>query len=91
MIKLPTELTITQVNDYKSKFIEYVDEHENIEIDDSDVERIDTIGLQLLLSFVIYINFKNKTLRWNNQSLIIRNSAKQLGITGELINKYFTV
>ncbi|MEW6981251.1 hypothetical protein AAD001_01220 [Colwelliaceae bacterium 6471] len=51
MIKLPTDLNTTQVDEYKSKFIEYVDEHENIEVSDRDVEGIDTIDFKLLPLF----------------------------------------
>jgi anti-anti-sigma regulatory factor len=62
IFKLPAELTISEVSDYKLQFIEYIDEHENIILDGSEVTRIDTAGIQLLLSALVYVSAQKKIL-----------------------------
>ena len=88
MFKLPSELTIANVDECKSQFIAFVDGHDEIVFDDSDVERIDTVGIQLLLTAITYITAQNKTLIWQNQSSIIEQSIKLLGINEPILNQY---
>jgi anti-anti-sigma regulatory factor len=82
IFKLPEELTIAEVSEYKLQFIEYIDEHENIIFDGSEVTRIDTVGIQLLLSALVYVSAQKKSHIWEKQSSIIYQSVKQLGING---------
>ena len=82
------ELTIAQVDKCKQQLIEFIDEHDEIAFDDSDVNRIDTVGIQLLLSTVIYIAAQSKTLVWDIQSQIIKESIKQLGLNEPILNQY---
>ncbi|MEW6991731.1 lipid asymmetry maintenance protein MlaB [Colwelliaceae bacterium 6441] len=89
MFTLPDELTIAQVEEYKSQFIDFINKNDVIELDDSQVNRIDTVGIQLLLAAVIYIAAQNKSLVWQNKSLIISQSIKQLGINDPILNKFF--
>jgi len=89
MFKLPAELTIAQVEICKSQFIEFIEEHDEIVIDDSEVNRIDTVGIQLLLTAVVYIAAQNKSLIWQHSSPIIQQSIKQLGINDPILNQYF--
>lgn len=88
MFKVPTELTITQAEECKVLLIEHINEHEEITFDDSDVNRIDTIGIQLLLSAITYIASQNKKLIWQVKSPIIKQSIKQLGINEPILNQY---
>ena len=89
MFKLPEELTIVNVDECKSQFINYVESNDNVVFDGSKVSRVDTIGIQLLLSMVNYIDSKNKTLSWQEQPPIIQQSIKQLGINEVILNQYF--
>lgn len=82
IFKLPAELTIAEVAECKLQFIEYIDEHEEIIFDGSEVTRIDTVGIQLLLSALAYVAAQKKSYIWEKQSSIIYQSVKQLGING---------
>jgi len=88
MFKLPTELTIVQVEACKNQFIEFAAQHQEITLDDSDVNRVDTVGIQLLLAMITYIAAQNKILHWKNTSSIINESVKQLGINEDILNQY---
>jgi anti-anti-sigma regulatory factor len=89
MFKLPPELTIAKVEEFKLHLLEFIAKNDEINIDDSEVNRIDTIGIQLLLTTIIYISTQNKTLIWKSKSDIINQSFKQLGINDPIINQYF--
>ena len=69
MIKFPSELTIAQVDEYKVSILSEIDELEVIELDDSDLERIDTIGVQFILAVVTYIHAQGKQLEWSSSSI----------------------
>ncbi len=89
MFKLPAELTISQVQACKNQLLELIDESDEIYLDDSDVVRIDTLGVQLLLASVHYIASKNKVLHWQSTSSVIIKSIEQLGLDDAILNKYF--
>ncbi len=82
VLKLPAELTIAEVAEFKTQFIEYIDEHDEIIFDGGEVTRIDTVGIQLLLSALAYVSTQKKSYIWKNQSSIIYQSVKQLGMKG---------
>lgn len=88
MIKLPSELTISYVDAYQEEVISLINTENTITIDDSDVSRIDTIGVQFLLVVVNYILAQDKQIRWNSTSSILRESFKQLGINDDILSKY---
>ena len=88
MIKLPNELTIVQVDQCKSEVLQQIDENDVFEIDDSNVTRIDTVGIQLLLSIVTYIASQNKVLQWQSNSPVVKESIKQLGLNEAILNQY---
>jgi len=91
MFKLPAELTIAQVEECKAQFIGFIEEHDEIAFDDSDVIRVDTVGIQLLLSTVTYIAAQNKVLIWENKSTILAQSIKLLGIDEPVLNQYLNI
>lgn len=88
MFKFPAQLTIAQVDNCKAQLLQEISEHDVITFDDSELTHIDTIGIQLLLSAVTYIESKNKKLNWNSTSSIIRESVKQLGLNEAILNQY---
>jgi anti-anti-sigma regulatory factor len=88
MIKLPSDLTIAQVSEYQAQILPLIDQEDIIIIDDSDLTRIDTIGVQFLLAVVTYIIAQGKEIVWQSQSTILRDSIKQLGITDDILLQY---
>jgi len=88
MFKLPTQLTIAQVDNCKMQLLKEIDENDVISFDDSDVSNIDTVGIQLLLAAVTYIASQNKELNWNSSSSVIQESVKQLGLNEAILNQY---
>lgn len=88
IIKLPPELTIAQADEYRKALFDIIDDNNNLVLDDSDLKRIDTIGLQLLLATITYISAQNKVLSWCSQSPSIRESIKQLGLNEAIFTQY---
>ncbi|MBL4940264.1 MAG: STAS domain-containing protein [Colwellia sp.] len=90
MIKFPSELTIAQVDEYRLVIQPIIDENETILIDDSNLSRIDTIGVQFILAVVSYILAQGKTLEWQSTSSILHESIQQLGINEAILNEYLS-
>jgi len=90
MFKLPEQLTIAYVDDCKTSLLIEIQQQDIIEIDDSNVQQIDTLGIQLLLATVKFIISQNKQLIWQPQSLAIKEGIKQLGINDTALNQYFS-
>ncbi len=88
MIKFPSELTIAQVDAYQTEIIPLIDDNEIIVIDDSDLARIDTIGVQFILAVVTYIIAQGKEIKWQSQSSILQESISQLGISDAILLQY---
>jgi anti-anti-sigma regulatory factor len=88
MYKLPTQLTISQVDECKADLLQIIKDNDVISLDDSDVVSIDTVGVQLLLTAVTYIASQNKELKWSSSSSAIKESIKQLGINEAILNQY---
>ena len=72
----------------KADLIKFIDENDEITFIDSDVTRVDTLGVQLLLSVVFYIAAQNKMLHWTIQSAVVVQSITQLGVNEEILNKH---
>ena len=88
IIKLPAELTIAQVEECKSKILQQVENSDVILLDDSEVVRIDTVGIQLLLALVTHVSAQNKELQWQSCSPVIQESVKQLGLDEAILSQY---
>jgi len=88
MLTLPSELTITQVSDYRAEIQPLIEENDSIVIDDSELIRIDTIGVQFILAVVTYILAQGKTLTFQSTSTILQQSIKQLGINDVILLQY---
>jgi anti-anti-sigma regulatory factor len=91
MFEFPAEITIAQVDNCKSELLDFITEHEEIDFDDSQVTRVDTVGVQLILATIHYIAAQNKSLIWQCKSPILNQSIKQLGINDPILNQYFNV
>ena len=88
MIKFPSELTIAQVDEYRLEIQPIIDENSIITIDDTNLKRIDTIGVQFILAVVTYILAQGKELQWQSTSSIFHESIQQLGIKEAILMNY---
>jgi len=88
VIKFPSELTITQVDEYRLEIQPIIDENPIITLDDSALVRIDTIGVQFILAVVTYILAQGKELKWQSTSSIFHESILQLGIKEAILQDY---
>ncbi|WDE03037.1 STAS domain-containing protein [Thalassomonas viridans] len=91
LFKLPAELTIAQLEQCKASILELIEDNDAITLDDSDVVRIDTLGIQFLLATVTQFSSLNKQLIWQSQSSVIQASVKQLGLNEPILNQYLDV
>ncbi len=89
-IKFPAELTIVHVEQIKQQAIELVNNHEVVCFDDSEVSRIDTTGLQLIIAIVSYVLTQNKQLVWQCSSPCIVESIKLLGVNENILAQYLS-
>jgi len=87
-INLPTELTIAQVEEFKSTVLELIAQQDEISINDSEIIRIDTTGLQLIVAIITYVLSLNKKLVWQCSASCILESIKKLGINEPILNQY---
>lgn len=88
MFKLPAEITIAKAEEFKQLLMDYAENHDSIEIDDSAVEKIDTIGVQLILSMVTYLTSIHKSIDWQCSAPIIKESVEKLGIKDSILLQY---
>lgn len=88
MIKFPSDLTIAHVDEYQAQIIPLIDEQDEISIDDSELARIDTIGVQFILAILTYIVAQGKEIKWQSKSPILKESIQQLGISDAILLQY---
>lgn len=84
---LPPSLDISVVNETKQMMVEQLQSDESIEqvnIDASELARIDTAGLQLLTALIIDMNRQKLNFSWQNLSDELVESAFRLGL-GDLL------
>ena len=91
MFRFPPQLTIVQVAACKTALLDEINNNEIIELDDSAVERIDTLGIQLIFAAVLYIYAQNKQLNWQSNSKVIQQNIKQLGLNETILNQHVDV
>ena len=90
MIKFPSDLTIAQVDEYQSQIVPQIDALDVVSIDDSELSRIDTIGVQFILAVVTYIIAQGKEIQWQSKSTILKESIQKLGITDAILLQYIS-
>ncbi len=84
-IKLPENLTIHHIEAHFSELNKlFNDSGDEISMNASSVETIDTAGLQTLLILVTNAIENGKVIIWSNPSEIIKTSAEKLGVMQEL-------
>jgi len=91
MFTFPEQLTIAQIEVCKASLLTYIDDNVTVTLNSDDIQKIDTLGIQLLLAAITYIAAQNKEVIWQCNSLLIKNSVKQLGLNEALLNQYINV
>ena len=87
-IKLPSDLTIAHVDTFKNHLLECIKDADDILIIDNQLNKIDTVGVQLLLSIINQILSQKKSLTWQSHSSILIESVKQLGLESSDFKNY---
>ncbi|VAW70051.1 hypothetical protein MNBD_GAMMA09-675 [hydrothermal vent metagenome] len=80
VIKLQTVQDICKSQSLKNDMLSMVNDHDEIDIDASSVERIDGSALQLLCALFEYAHKNNIVIHWIKPSETIIESAKILGV-----------
>lgn len=80
LLELPNNLTIVQVDEYKSSVLFEIQDATSVTIDDSQVAKIDTVGVQFLLSLISTMLAHSIAIEWNSQCSLLVESVKQLGL-----------
>lgn len=84
-IKLPENLTIHHIEAHFNELNKlFNDSGDEVSMDASSVDTIDTAGLQALLILVTNAIENGKVITWLNPSEIIKTSAEKLGLMQEL-------
>ena len=81
---LPEKLTIALTADCFRRLMSKVEQGQDIFMDASGVERIDTAGIQLLLVVQQVLMEARNTLRWVTVNDAFRESVDLLGLTEQL-------
>ena len=87
-IKLPAELEISEVAQYHTTLVEMLsklDPQQNIQIDASELWRVDTAGIQLLVALVSEASTQNRQLSWQKKSVELTECAQRLGLSDILL------
>jgi len=79
-IKLNKHLDISSIQDLYHILKEAFELNHSVILQANEVSRIDTAGLQLLLSFYLTSQEKNITIQWQNPSPILINISNTLNI-----------
>lgn len=84
-ITLPNNLTIHDIEDHFNTLNQAFNEADNeIVIQASAVESVDTSGLQMLLVLINNAVANDKNVTWQNTPEIISTGAEKIGINAEL-------
>jgi len=83
-IKFQNQLGIQQVSDLKAELESAVSTGEGVLLNASEVDNIDTAGLQLLVAFVQHAALKKCTFEWKSPSDAFIETAKLTGLSAAL-------
>jgi anti-anti-sigma regulatory factor len=78
-------LDITQIKDWHANAVKVLTtETDDVTIDVSSLQKIDTCGIQVLLAIVMYVKSRGKQVIWSELSPAFINSASVLGLQHKL-------
>lgn len=85
VIELPDRLTIHHIeNQFIDLKLAFQSAGDNIAIDASKIDNIDTSGLQSLLALIKDAQQHSKTVTWQNIPDTLKECASQIGLTDSL-------
>ncbi len=85
IIDLPENLTIHQIEArYSDLKVSFLSDADNIKLNASQVETIDTSGLQALLILIKAAVSSGKKIHWEEPSEVLKVSAQQIGLYEKL-------
>lgn len=79
-LELPSNMTIASVEALHETMEPLVLEHQDVVVKASEVERIDTAGLQLLLAFQQEITKHDLSVEWQEPSEALLEAATLIGL-----------
>lgn len=85
-IHLPSQLTIRQIEQVYRQCEEALKGSGNLLIDASEVSKIDTSGVQLLLALKAELDQQHSTLEWVGISNAMRDAVRFIGVQHLLEN-----
>lgn len=83
-LRLYSRLAIKDVTEFKKTLHETLQTSNEITIDASHVEIVDTAALQLLLAFVKEVKKRSGSIKWEDVTESLRDAAHLLDIENEL-------
>jgi len=83
-VKFQSQLGIQQVSDLKTELESAVSSGEGVILNASEVNNIDTAGLQLLVAFIQYVELKKCAFEWQSPSDAFIEAAKLTGLSAAL-------
>ena len=81
MLKLPSELTISHVEEFHQQVLQVLHAEHDVSIDVSDVTRVDTASIQVLCALQKHLLDINNGIRWHGKSQALKNAVDELGLT----------
>lgn len=84
VITLDASLNIADVATLRETLKCYVDSDQDLTLDGSRVEAIDTVSMQLLLAFIRQFQGNDCAVTWQEPSTAICNTAQLLGLVREI-------
>ncbi len=80
---LPEKLKVNEVEEIKNS-LDFADIESEFEIDPSQVNSIDTVGIQFLVSLIAKINKVGLKIAWKSDNQLIIDTAEILGLVDKL-------
>ena len=80
-LKLPEEISIANVTEWKTKLAALVHEPSPLILDAEELSRVDTSAIQLFAAFATKARNADKVLQWQAPSVALINTAQQLGMS----------
>ena len=81
MLKLPSELTISQAEEFHQQVLQVLHAEHEVCIDITGVNRIDTASIQVLCALQKHLLDINSKIRWHGESQAFFDAVDELGLT----------
>lgn len=80
VIDLGSECSVRNIADLQARLQQGLSQNQELQLDPSSLQKIDTAGLQLLHNLRRHLQAQDKTLSWQQGSSVLVNAAAQLGL-----------